>query len=230
MDWHFALDFDGTICPVDVTDFILERFAAPAWHEIEAEWERGDITTRECLRRQVDLIDASPADIDAALSEIRLDPAFPAFVSTALAAGASVSIISDGFDHFIRALLAANGTRLPFSANRLLHLGGRRWAAQFGPRTPDCPNGSCKCIAAGETARRVILVGDGRSDFCLAQHADFVLAKGRLGTFCRENALPHQAIAGFDEALAWLARTPLPSLSPLPTLGQSGPRLETLHA
>ncbi|GGF50655.1 2,3-diketo-5-methylthio-1-phosphopentane phosphatase [Azorhizobium oxalatiphilum] len=230
MDWHFALDFDGTICPVDVTDFILERFAAPAWHDIEAEWERGAITTRECLRRQVGLIDADPTEIDAALTEIRLDPAFPAFVGTALAAGASVSVISDGFDRFIRTLLVAGGTRLPFSANRLLHLGGRRWEAQFGSQTPACPNGSCKCLAAGEMARRVILVGDGRSDFCLARHADFVLAKGRLAAFCREHALPHQPIAGFEDALAWLARTPLSSLSPLPTPGQSGRRPETLHA
>jgi 2-hydroxy-3-keto-5-methylthiopentenyl-1-phosphate phosphatase len=49
-------------------------------------------------------------------------------------------------------------------------------------------------------------VGDGRSDFCLAERADLVLAKGALLRRCREMDLPHYGFETFDEATALLAR------------------------
>jgi 2-hydroxy-3-keto-5-methylthiopentenyl-1-phosphate phosphatase len=50
------------------------------------------------------------------------------------------------------------------------------------------------------------MVGDGRSDFCVAGRADLVLAKGSLLKHCRANALPHYGFETFDEATALLAR------------------------
>jgi 2-hydroxy-3-keto-5-methylthiopentenyl-1-phosphate phosphatase len=45
-----------------------------------------------------------------------------------------------------------------------------------------------------------VVVGDGRSDFCVAGRADLVLAKSSLVEHCRRSALPHFAIENFDEA------------------------------
>ena len=56
------VDFDGTIAPIDTTDLLLERFAAPAWHDIEDDWKAGRIGSRECLVRQIDLVRATPAE------------------------------------------------------------------------------------------------------------------------------------------------------------------------
>ena len=50
-------DFDGTVTPFDVTDAILERFARPAWKTIEDEWVRGAISARQCMERQIPLIE-----------------------------------------------------------------------------------------------------------------------------------------------------------------------------
>jgi 2-hydroxy-3-keto-5-methylthiopentenyl-1-phosphate phosphatase len=50
-----------------------------------------------------------------------------------------------------------------------------------------------------------ILVGDGRSDFCLAERADLVLAKDSLLGHCRASGLPHIAFENFDEATRLLA-------------------------
>jgi hypothetical protein len=44
-------------------------------------------------------------------------------------------------------------------------------------------------------------VGDGRSDFCVADRADLVLAKGALLDHCRASAIPHLAFADFDRSL-----------------------------
>jgi 2,3-diketo-5-methylthio-1-phosphopentane phosphatase len=224
---HFALDFDGTICPIDTTDFLLETFADPQWHAIEARWQAGDISSRECLAAQVSLIRATPEAIRRALADITLDPDIGRFVAAVHRLGAGVSVVSDGFDISILPLLAAAGLDLPVHCNSMRPVGDDRWQASFSNSKEGCGSGTCKC-AATEAAGRLVLVGDGRSDFCLARRADFVLAKGTLATFCAKEALPHIAIAGFADALAAL---PAIIIEPHPSLPASaGLSFEDLNA
>lgn len=68
------LNFDGTIALEDTTDQILERFADPAWRNVESEWIAGRIGSHECMPRQIDLVRASPEDIDAFAHDIEIDP------------------------------------------------------------------------------------------------------------------------------------------------------------
>src|SRR5207247_6285772 len=44
-----VIDFDGTICPADVSDHILLEFVGPIAREPDPEYERGDIASRETL-------------------------------------------------------------------------------------------------------------------------------------------------------------------------------------
>jgi 2-hydroxy-3-keto-5-methylthiopentenyl-1-phosphate phosphatase len=67
------VDFDGTISLEDTTDVILERFAQPAWRQIEADWLAGAIGSRECLARQIDLVRASPRDLVGVVEDVPLD-------------------------------------------------------------------------------------------------------------------------------------------------------------
>src|SRR5262245_41860890 len=76
------LDFDGTISKVDTTDLLLEKFAAPAWHDIEDDWKAGRIGSRECMVRQIDLVRASPAEMDAFIATVEIDPGFAGFART----------------------------------------------------------------------------------------------------------------------------------------------------
>ena len=70
------LDFDGTISCRDAIDAILERFADERWLNVEERWKNGAIGSRECLREQVALINASPDEINNLLDEIKLDAGF----------------------------------------------------------------------------------------------------------------------------------------------------------
>lgn len=203
MQLHFALDFDGTISPFDTTDLLLAAFADSSWQEVEDDWRAGRIGSRECLSRQVALLKAPRAALCAALADVKLDPHFAAFVTRAWLCGATASVVSDGFDLVIIHLLHANGIDLPITSNRLVEDGNGRWRAVFSNRGEQCPSGTCKC-AAVPADRRVVLVGDGRSDFCLARRADFVLAKGELAAFCAAEGIAHQVISGFADALAFL--------------------------
>ena len=72
-------DFDGTITQRDVTDEILSQLAHPSWQEVEQEWTRGSIGSRECLERQIALVDTSAEELNALIDAIPFDPAFTTF-------------------------------------------------------------------------------------------------------------------------------------------------------
>jgi 2-hydroxy-3-keto-5-methylthiopentenyl-1-phosphate phosphatase len=221
------VDFDGTIATVDTTDLLLERFAAPAWRDIEDDWKAGRIGSRECLVRQIDLVRASEAEIDAFVAGIEIDRGFPQFARLCRRLGHTVAVVSDGLDRTIEAVLDRYELDLPFFANRLQWRGGDRWRLSFPHARSDCQalSGTCKCrFTEGEPRQLRILVGDGRSDFCAAGRVDLVLAKGALRDHCRAEGLPHMAFADFDDAsrllAGWLEQ------GHHTDIGASAPRLE----
>jgi 2-hydroxy-3-keto-5-methylthiopentenyl-1-phosphate phosphatase len=59
-------------------------------------------------------------------------------------------------------------------------------------------------VADGFGRPLTLLVGDGRSDFCLAGQADLVFAKKSLIGHCHDNALPHHPFSDFSEAVGLL--------------------------
>jgi 2-hydroxy-3-keto-5-methylthiopentenyl-1-phosphate phosphatase len=205
MRLHFAIDFDGTIALEDTTDLLLDRRAEPAWLDVEKEWLAGRIGSRECLARQAALIRATPEELDAALLDVAIDPDFARFVAAANRAGATMQVVSDGFDRCILPVLKRAGINLPITCNRLRHAGGNRWTAEFPAYASDCQatSGVCKCNAA-RTQQTLVLIGDGRSDFCLASRADVVLAKGKLAVHCAENTYPFTPITSFADVLDWM--------------------------
>jgi 2-hydroxy-3-keto-5-methylthiopentenyl-1-phosphate phosphatase len=200
------LDFDGTVAPDDPTDRLLDRFATPEWRAVEAEWQAGRMTSRECMQRQAVMLRATPGELDAAIGTIRIDPGFHDFVSLCRRRGVDVTIVSDGFDRVVRAVLARAGLSVPFFANALEWQGANRWRLCLPHARADCRAGAanCKC-AHGALGGACVVVGDGRSDFCMAVRARFVIAKGTLAEFCRARGLTHVSFRNFDDATPRLA-------------------------
>ncbi len=198
---HVFVDFDGTIVPGDATDMLFERYADPSWLDIEADWKAGRIGSRECMARQVSLLRASPEEFDAFVRTVEIDPAFPEFVDLCRSRGIKVTVVSDGFDRTIAAVLDRAGLDIPYFANRLEWLGDG-WRLGFPNGRTDCraQSGNCKCqfsVNAREDLH--VMIGDGRSDFCIAGRVDKVFAIGALAKHCREQDLPHQPVKGFSE-------------------------------
>jgi 2,3-diketo-5-methylthio-1-phosphopentane phosphatase len=210
------VDFDGTIAPDDPTDRILERFADPAWRAIEAEWQAGRITSRACMQRQAALLRATPAQLDAAIRSVRLDPGFYGFASFCRGRGVDVTVVSDGFDRVVRGVLRRARLPLRWFANALEWQGSDRWRLTLPYYRADCRSGAANCKCAHGLNEdlwrdeRCIVVGDGRSDFCMAMRAGFVIAKGALAAFCRAEGLAHASFRNFDDAThsltEWLDR------------------------
>ncbi len=121
---HFAVDFDGTVSLTDTTDHLLDRFAGPEWQEVEQDWVAGRIGSRECLARQIAMICASECEIEDAVLAIAIDPAFPAFAALAAEHGATLEIISDGFDRFIMPILNSGFYAAKFQIPAMRNRGG----------------------------------------------------------------------------------------------------------
>src|SRR5215510_408310 len=114
------LDFDGTIAPDDPTDRLLEQFAEPAWRDIEAAWQEGRISSRECMERHAALLRATPEELDRVIGDIRIDPSVHAFVAFCRGRSLALSVVSDGFDRVLRTVLDRERLPLPSFANRLV--------------------------------------------------------------------------------------------------------------
>ena len=203
-DVRVLVDYDGTIVPGDVTDHIMQSFASPKWLELETDYHAGRINSRDCMGAQVDLLRASRDDIFRAVAERPIDPSFPAFVSECRRRGIAVTVVSDGFDLAIEATLQRYELDLPYYANHLKWLGDNRWALEFPNRNQSCKTeaGNCKCLQLAAGSTRTVVIGDGRSDFCAAGNADFVLSKAGLTKHCQSVGIPHWPFADFADVLA----------------------------
>jgi 2-hydroxy-3-keto-5-methylthiopentenyl-1-phosphate phosphatase len=210
-------DFDGTITQVDVTDEILTQLANPSWREIEQEWACGSIGSRECLERQLALVDASAKELDSLIDAIPVDPGFSGFLKWIERSNLPFYVVSDGFDYVVRRVLKRagvngqllNGTHLFASS---LDVEGRRVKVSFPHAVNGCAHGCATCKA--EIMRRlsrgrkpVVFAGDGLSDRYAVEEADVVFAKRQLLVYCREQGIacrPFETFADIQASLAEL--------------------------
>ena len=210
-------DFDGTITQTDVTDEILAQLAHPSWQEIEQEWTRGLIGSRECLERQIALVHASAEELDALIDEVPIDPAFAPFYRFARKRGIPLYVLSEGFEYFIVRILKRAGINEPLRNglhmfSSALRLEGRRLIPSFPHSAGLCGHGCATCKAAmlrrfGKGKHPIIFVGDGLSDRFAVDEADVVFAKRHLLAYCKEHGKachPFQTFGDVEEALASL--------------------------
>lgn len=209
----FFIDFDGTISKTDVIDAILENFADPSWKAIESEWASGKIGSRECLTRQLELVQATTAQFGDLVDGIEVDPYFLSFIRRAHALQVPVIIVSDGLTEVIRRVLARVFLTEPVLLRSLtVHANHLRWDAK-GPRLVhsdgSCEHGCANCKVAvikGHSAPGdcVAFVGDGLSDRFAAGAATLTFAKSKLAAYCAEKQIKHIVYNDFREIEHWL--------------------------
>jgi 2-hydroxy-3-keto-5-methylthiopentenyl-1-phosphate phosphatase len=208
-------DFDGTITLADVTDEILKRLARPEWRKIERMWAEGRIGSRECLERQLALVETTPSALDALIRSIPLDPDFAAFCRYAQAERVPLVVVSDGLDYVLRRILKSiglgkgprNGTQF-FSSSACLRKGKIR--VRFPHASSGCSHGCATCKAQiirrlGSPHWPVLYVGDGLSDRYAVEEADFVYARRPLLEYCRKHGIPSRFFRTFGDIESALA-------------------------
>lgn len=219
-------DFDGTITGADVTDTLCRRFASQHRDELRRQsqrWERGEISAVEWSEVAYRLMDLRQDQIDAVLEETPISLGTDLLLDAAQERGWEFHILSSGFDYYIRRILARLGRSVPFTANRLSFTS--EGGVQLGfldDHEPGCtlykpPCIGCKPVGWRTWKRRgyrISFVGDGVSDYCLAERwddlsepGDVLFAKDKLERFCRRRKVayvPYETLADVAEYLVEL--------------------------
>jgi 2-hydroxy-3-keto-5-methylthiopentenyl-1-phosphate phosphatase len=180
------LDFDGTITTADVGMHLLGRTAPhDDWWELHEQYERGEIGSRECIFDQWALVEGSEAELRTVAAEVAVDPGFASLVRGLRAAGAEVTVVSDGFGFYVHDVCAPLGLEVLTNA---IDFDTRELLFPHEDRCCACSScGVCKQAPikdARHAGRTTVLVGDGASDRKAALLADVVFAKGPLAFWC----------------------------------------------
>ncbi len=200
-------DFDGTITKRDTLDLFLEKYAHPDWHIWEKKWFALEIGSRDCIRKQFDLIENMTQDeLDKFLKSVEIDDYFLEFYSLAKKNNVKIAIVSDGFDLIIDTIMKNNGIDdIDVYTNHLEFKDGE-FIMQWPNISMDCKkeSGTCKCKIVNrlkDNYDEVFYVGDSVSDYCVSDKADYLFAKHRLLTYCEEKNIKYIPYETFNDII-----------------------------
>ncbi len=183
-------DFDGTITKKDTVNGFFELYA-PNWMDSEKLWIEGKISSRENAIIQVGLLNnVSQKQLDDYINSIEIDDYFLDFVEFVKSNNIKLTILSDGFDLFIRKVLERYNLDIPYYSNKLIYKNGK-FSIEFPYYNENCNKkaGMCKCNKVKEN--KFCYIGDGTSDLCIASKANFLFATKNLHKYCEKNLINH---------------------------------------
>lgn len=210
MSIHVFLDFDGTISQNDVGDEIVRAFGS--FEPLHSELLEGKMSVAQYYSRAVESFvpSTTPAALTAFSLEQELDPGIGPLLRWLNATSIPTYIVSDGFDVYIRPLLAMidGAGSIPIYCNKL-DWNGKAFTPSFPGASESC---SCFCASCKRNAiisnialeDVVIYIGDGKSDTCAVQYADIVFAKGTLAAFCTAEGIPFHHYRSLSDVLIML--------------------------
>lgn len=209
MNYHVFLDFDGTVTTEDVGYNFFKVFAEGEAEGIVKSYRDGEITAAQCLQGECDIYNEYPAPamrVRQFISSQKLTTGFKEFVEYCRNHDFSLTIISAGFDFYIRPILRRNGfDELEVFANKTTIKNGRIYPEFTYYEEKTCPRCSnCKGLrikeltGADETS---VFIGDGHSDGHGARAADIVFAKSFLAEYLQQAKINFFAFNNFFDII-----------------------------
>jgi 2-hydroxy-3-keto-5-methylthiopentenyl-1-phosphate phosphatase len=194
--WAVVCDFDGTATVEDTADALsIEYIGYERWKKANDAFHAGEIDFEALLREIFEPIDASPAEVRAfAQAHVRFRPGFEQLLATCRRQEIPFVLASGGLDIYIEPALeklpASLREGLEMRANHAEYVsGGLALTFPYRHAEGACGTcGSCKGAVVKElqaSGHRVISVGDGNADRCMAGVADVLFARGRLLEWCQ---------------------------------------------
>jgi 2,3-diketo-5-methylthio-1-phosphopentane phosphatase/HAD superfamily hydrolase (TIGR01509 family) len=205
-------DFDGTISVRDMGYIPVTQFASSEWRSIDRDFREGKIGSKEAYYRIAKiLIGDEPAILRFVQEHSHIDPSFSMFYQYCREKGIDIKIVSDGLDFYIKKILEIHHlSEIPFYANCTYFPKGEGMEISFPHSEEECGLcGTCKKKLIQIHRKEydsIFFIGNGLSDRCAAQEADFVFAKDSLYNYCTEQDIPCHFFKVFDEVLGDLKK------------------------
>ena len=194
------IDFDGTACPHDVSEELLDRFGDGDWRRYDDAVDRGELGLRQAAEIQSSMLRATREEmLEFALERFTVDETFPRFVAYASVTWRPLTVISDGFGFYVRPILERAGLggievmTNDYVDGALVHPFAHAVCVGCG---------TCKMRAAArfrESYGSVAYVGEGQSDRYGALYSDLVFANKDLVRICEQDGVPYRTWTTFDD-------------------------------
>jgi len=205
-------DFDGTVTHEDVGNAFFRRFGGEQSEEIVRRYRSGAISAAECFTLEAEAMgEFQLSDAEAFVRACPIDGTFASLISFAQEQGHQLTVLSDGLDFYIRAILEANGMGdVRFFANKAEFVPGNRdghftLKLSFPFSDSECQRCACckrnMMLTQSSDDDVIVLIGEGYSDTCPASYADVVFAKKDLQKFCQTENISYFPYADFNDVV-----------------------------
>ena len=206
-DFCILSDFDGTISKKDGLYTFISMYAKGDWQKIEQDWVDGNIDSKECLIEEFKLIpDLSEKLISDFVETLEIDEYFARFYNYTIENNIDFYVVSDGIDYFIERILNKFGLYDLKIISNHGEFKDKVFEITFPNDNANCVNnaGTCKCTVLKNLRseyNKIYYIGDGVSDYCVADKADVLFAKSRLAKYCRDKNIKYIEYENFNNIL-----------------------------
>jgi 2,3-diketo-5-methylthio-1-phosphopentane phosphatase len=174
-------------------------------------WKSGEMTTRECLQREAELVTINHEEVYPFLNTFELDPGFGPLAALCQNQKIPFSIASDGLDFYINYILKRfDFDHIPRVSNKGV-FEGNRLQIEFPFDNRECPScGSCKAEriedlkSVNGNGAKVVFIGDGYSDACATRAADILFAKKDLRKYCDDRNIEYHSYENLFDVIKTL--------------------------
>jgi HAD superfamily phosphoserine phosphatase-like hydrolase len=203
------VDFDGTIVNTDTAQIALDRFGDPAWLRIDQEFESGQISFEESLRREFAMLKAPPEVIIEEVSNVTtIRPNFDRLMEYCRSIRLPVAVVSGGLDFCIRHFLDRDDwlqfTKIYAPTSKFT---GSGYTVTFPESSDGCINFKDDLVRKEKLdGKRVFFVGNGYGDLSAAKEATcaFAIKGSELAQLCEEQHIQHEELEDFEQLVAAL--------------------------
>ena len=197
-------DFDGTITEIDSLNMVLDEFAVSDWRPIEDKVTSHEISEKEALQAEFDLVNTSLNDaIEFLNKNAIIDPTFKKFAEWCKSNSIELIVLSGGFREFIHPIFNKFGINNLEIHSNSLNVNNNSWKVVQSelPKINYLCN-HCKTNHLVEARRqgfKTVYIGDGNTDRCPAENADIIFAKNSLADYLRNKNKKFYEYQNFNE-------------------------------
>ena len=204
------VDFDGTIAKEDLGDRIFQEFGDP---EIIMHYQQALIDNKITAFQNWNTLFAAVKGWDYEklkkyVDAFEIDETFKDFLNYCKTNEFKVFVLSDGFDLYIKRVLAREGINTIKVITNIWEEAGSEAKLTFPYMDEECKDcANCKrnhIINNSGDEEYTVYIGDGTSDRCPAQYCDFIFAKKILLKFCEKERISYSPYNTFADVITKL--------------------------